>query len=90
MTEREAWLELADHVDGRHKRYHGLCELLYFKHYHWQQIDEPTYRSMYEKIGDLPDYAGSAYKWPPTEAGDEERAAFCRAQAAALEGTVTT
>ena len=89
MTEREAWLELADYIDGRVRRYYGLCERLFIMRYHWLQIDHATYLSMWEKITDLPDYAGSAYKWAPTAMGDEKRAAFCREQAAQCEGVTT-
>lgn len=84
LTEREAWLRLADHVAGRTLQYFGLCELL--RHMRCKLlIDGYTYASMIDAVDELPAYALSAYKWPPTEAGDLARAAWCREQAAKCE-----
>lgn len=91
MTEREAWLRLAEDIVARVLRDHGLCNCLYWMRHNWSEIDHATYQSMKLRILELPSYNGSPYKWALSKAGDEQRAAFCRAQAAALEkGTVTT
>lgn len=88
MTKREAWLWLEEEVSARTMQFFGLCELL-DQLFSQNLISERTNCAMKRQIQALPSYTGSDYKWATTEAGAEQRAAFCRAQAAKCEGVTT-
>lgn len=99
MTEREAWLKLAEWCDitwpGKsscfgpwEQRPPGLCVAIEW----WAAdyfISYSTAYAMLGKIEPLPWWHDSAFKWPVTPEGHARRAAFCREQAALLEGATT-
>jgi len=99
MTEREAWLKLAEWCDITHfgepalfgpltRRHSGVC-MAVSDLWITRRISDGTRDRMRERLDDLPDLKDSAYKWPHTPEGHAQRAAFCREQAALLEGATT-
>jgi hypothetical protein len=88
MTEREAWLDLAELWDvpftendsvvvafGQ-QRAHGLCGSISLL----PGLTDEQRATMFAKVA-LPD---GSYRWPLTLEGAAQRAAFCREQAALL------
>jgi len=88
MTEREAWLALADAFDSVHlfdgevyvafgfQKAYGLCGVITL----YPDLTDEQRATMFAKVA-LPD---GSYRWPLTLEGAEQRAAFCREQAERL------
>lgn len=97
MTEREAWLWLADLwaspdmdacvvIGG--DQCTGLCRCI--EVLRWAgRIDFRVYCGMRNRVDQLPNIGDSYLKWPTDLAGARQRAAFCREQAEQYEGVTT-
>lgn len=95
LTEREAWLLLAEWWSGKLRTdddgdtlmvggkwgCYGLCSSIVLLS-STGRISQEIQESMRRKLGEVP---GSDYRWPQTLAGARQRAAFCRRMAAELK-----
>ena len=93
MSEREAWLYLAECWDKAKIGENGyplcakigndgLCPSIETMYFDMDAIGQDAYQSMLSKIPDRRPHS-IAYVWPLTMAGAKQRADFCRRMAAA-------
>jgi hypothetical protein len=74
MTEREAWLFIAQRVPSWE---HGLCHEVYMLG-DSGKIDGFVTERMADKIGEVPPCRGwGEWRWPLNTEGHEQRASFC-------------